>query len=359
MLEATANTRDFTVSDIRDAGADFLAKAMGAKTTNSHPVAEQFRTRELSLAEAAYILGQPEAQRRGASGKTANQIVGVGLTTDDFGTIMEAATARVVAQGYAAASEHRNLVYPYPVPNYQPAEIATVDVDAETGELSELEEIPQVSVSVPDGNVGEIESYAANLVVSYRLVVNDDIDAIATTARAMAVSAARREQRRLYEYIESNPNLSDGNPMFSTGAGTLVEGVNGGVTASNLGTAMSNLRKQKTPGGQFANHRVQTLIVPPVEEQAAYQALRESGIDDVRVIASPWISSSNWYALANPEVAPTIAMLYLAPRGDRSMQTVRVFRRPADRINRRTGIEIAHDFGFAPVSRVGILKITN
>ncbi|PWG62328.1 phage major capsid protein [Spiribacter halobius] len=358
MLEATANTRDFTVSDIRDAGADLFAKAMGARTTNSHPVAEQLRNRELSLAEAAYILGEPEVKRRGASGKTAGQVVGIGLTTDDFGSVMESAVGRVVSQAYLAASEHRNLVLPWPVPNYQPAQVATIDVDADTGEIGELEEIPSVQVSVPPGHTGSVESYAANLIVSYKLVVNDQLDVIATTARAIAVSAARREARRLYEFLEGNPEMGDGAAMFSSGAGNLVTGVSG-VTAANLGTAMAALRNQKTPGDQYANHRVQTLIVPPAEEQPTYQALRETGIEGVSVIAAPWVASSNWYAMAAPDVAPTVAMMYLAPRGDTAMRTVRTYRRPGDRLNRRTGVEIAHDFGYAPVSRVGIVKLTN
>lgn len=359
MQEATANTRDFTASDVRDAGADYLARGMRARTTNSHPVADQFRLRELSLAEAAYILGEGEVKRRGASGKTAAQIVGAGLASDDFGSIMEAATARVVSQAYADASAHRRLVMPYPVPNYQPAQVATIDVDADTGELGELEEIPSVQVHVPEGNEGSVESYAANLVVSYRLVVNDDLNAVATTARAIAVAAARREARRLYEFLEGNPSMGDGAPMFSSGAGNLVTGVSGGVTAANLGTAMAALRNQKTPGDQYANHRVQTLIVPPAEEQPAYQVLRETGIEGVSVIAAPWVASSNWYAMAAPDIAPAVAMLYLGPRGDTAMRTVRTFRRPGDFLNRRTGVEIAHDFGFAPVSRVGIVKLTN
>lgn len=357
MLEPTTNCTAFTPSDIRDAGADFLAKAMGANPVHPHPVSDQMRLRELTLAEAAYILGEPELKRRGASGKSASSIVAAGLTTDDFGSILEASTAKLVAQTYRAAAEHRQILTPYPQPNYQPAEIASVDVDADVGELNELEELPMVQVEVGAGNIAEVQAYAANLVVSYKLVVNDDLDALSMMARAMAVSAARREARVLYQFLEGNPTMADGNPMFSSGAGNLITGVSA-LNASSLGTAMAALRDQQTPGEQYANHPLSTLVVGSGNEQVARQLVRETGVD-ARVIAAPWIAAGNWYAMASPASAPTLAMVYLGPRGDTAMQTVRVSRRPPDRINRRTGVEIAHDFGYAPVSRVGIVKTTN
>jgi len=315
------------------------------------------RMRELAMAEAAYILGEQEVARRGVSGKTIGAIIGAGLTTDDFGSILEASTARLVAQAYRAAADHRPLVHPYPLPNYHAAEIATIDVNVDVGEVSELEELPLVQVDVGAGNVAQVLAYAANLVVSYKLVVNDDLEALTTTARAMAVSAARREARVLYEFLEANPTMGDGNPMFSAGAGNLITGVSS-LNESALGAAMAALRDQKTPGDQYANHTMDTLLVGSGNEQTARKLVRDTGIE-ARVIAAPWIAAGNFYALASPATAPTIAMVYLGPRGDTAMQTVRVSRRPPDRINRRTGVEIAHDFGFAPVSRVGIVKTTN
>ncbi|MBA1146396.1 hypothetical protein H0Z60_04920 [Ectothiorhodospiraceae bacterium WFHF3C12] len=357
MLEPTTNCTAFTPSDIRDAGADFLAKAMGANPVHPHPVSDQMRLRELTLAEAAYILGEPELKRRGASGKSASSIVAAGLTTDDFGSILEASVARLVAQAYRAAAEHRALLHPYPLPNYHPAEIATVDVDVDVGEVTELQELPLVQVDVGAGNVAQVQAYAANLVVSYKLVVNDDLDALTTMARAMAVSAARREARVLYEFLEGNPTMGDGQAMFHADHGNLLSGI-GALGPATLGTAMAALRDQQTPGGQYANHGLETLLVNSADEQVARQVVRDTG-SEARVIAAPWIGSGNFYAMAAPATAPTIAMVYLGPRGDTAMQTVRVSRRPPDRTHRRTGVEIAHDFGFAPVSRVGIVKATN
>lgn len=187
------------------------------------------------------------------------------------------------------------------------------------------------------GSVGEeAETITAvtkgkGLALTRQLIINDDLGAFTSAARAMGFAAQRTVNEDVYTRLFASTAMSDGGALFNSTAVTTagghanLAGSGGAVTAANLaaGRAAMALQKDKnlrTP----LNLRPRFLLVPEGKLQVAYDVLRpfvaaSGGSNFVVDLGLTLVSDANmdansttaWFLVADQNIAPLIEVDFL------------------------------------------------
>ena len=188
------------------------------------------------------------------------------------------------------------------------------------GSLSTVaEDTAYTTISLTDSAATYVPTKRGNLVtVSRETIVNDDLFAIKQIPTKLAVAAAYTLAEFVYAFLSSNPNIYDGNALFTNGAPHNNLGTsNLSTTAMQLG--VTAMREQTNFAGKRLGLRPRYLIVPPELEWTAMVATKSAGVPGsnnndinpmmgyVTPIVSPQLSStSQWFFAADPNVVDTI-----------------------------------------------------
>lgn len=148
-----------------------------------------------------------------------------------------------------------------------------------------------------------VESYSNRTSFSYRLIVNDDMDALMRTPAKFGAAAARTQNAKVWGVVTDNPTLSDGQALFlETPAGnrkrknlTTGAGAPSVSTVQTLTNLMSQMRGLNTPEG---NESDDILGIQPVFI-AFPMALRTTVMQLVRSTYDPAQTNSITYNPAN------------------------------------------------------------
>lgn len=147
--------------------------------------------------------------------------------------------------------------------------------------------------------------------VPWEYVLADDVGAISGGIRAFAQSAARIEEKLVYEKLETPGNLSDGVAMFDATRSNL--NTTTALNATNLPTVIQSLRELTSDGGaadgDVLNLSPRVLIVPPALENTALSLLESDRLiaallDDVA--RQSGLSGSAYDGLILPVVSPLL-----------------------------------------------------
>ncbi len=188
------------------------------------------------------------------------------------------------------------------------------------GSLSTVaEDTAYSTISLSDTAATYVPSKRGNLVtVSRETIINDDLMAIKQIPTKLAVAAAYTLAEFVYAFLSANPNIYDGNTLFTSGA------PHNNLGSSNLSTAamqtgVTAMREQTNMAGKRIGIRPRFLIVPPELEFVAMVATKSAGVPGsanndinpmlgyVEPIVSPQLSdASKWYMVADPLVIDTI-----------------------------------------------------
>lgn len=345
---------NYTWGDLQEAGADYLAARLGIPSATPHPVAERMVEDEVSLLEMASTLGHTLAARNGATYnnlRAANAAINAGALT----TILNDATSRLVHVTYDNEADHRRIALLTPVRDFMPVDFPMFDVDDELPKISELAQIPQVVVTPAGGESAKLSSFGVRLGITREMIINDDLDLLRTTVRRLTASASRLEGRHVFGVLEENPTLADGDAMFNADAGNLLSSTPFGK--AGLSAAVAALRRQKTISGDESNNAPAFLVVPPEMEIEALELVAALTLQraPVQVIATPELSASNWYLMAEPEKAPVVGLLRLRGATERSVAIIPEKKRlDFDGVS----MKFIADLGATALSRVGAIKAT-
>src|SRR5579875_204042 len=188
------------------------------------------------------------------------------------------------------------------------------------GSLSTVaEDTAYSTISLSDTAATYVPGKRGNLVtVSRETIINDDLMAIKQIPTKLAVAAAYTLAEFVYAFLSTNPNIYDGNALFTSGA------PHNNLGSSNLSTAAMQLgvtamREQTNMAGKRIGLRPKYLIVPAELEFTAMVATRSAGVPGsanndinpmmgyVEVIVSPQLSSTTqWFFSADPNIVDTI-----------------------------------------------------
>lgn len=353
-MEKEIRSLEYSIRDLAEAGPDYLAKRGGANVNgDSHPLAEDFANQEVTLAEMAAKIGVTELAKNGRTARNNLQALSAGLSSDDFGGVLENTFRRLLFNAYDIEADHRRIALETPVRDFRPQHFPRVDLDLDLSRLGELaEKRHSVSVSTDSGETATVDTYGARLGVSRHTVINDDVGLLAGVMNRLGSLAGRLEAESVFSVLEDNPTLSDGSAMFAND--NLLTSAE--FSKSSLGEAFAALRRQTDATGKATGNPPAYVVVPPEKEVEALETVASLSNDTppVEVITSHYIDASRWYVTARPERAPVVALLRLA---DSQGRAVDVFRsRPRDMDFDGTFFDVSLDFGAKAIGRVGAVR---
>lgn len=344
------NAQDHTI-----ALTDALMIRTGIKNAGElmHPIAERYATEENVLAGLATLCVQ--GVQRPAGSVAARDMFARGMNTHDFAAILTAPMRAVVVARLAADNEHRFLCAVHELADFKTYDFPLIDSAPLLEELPENTEPSGIfNITAQAGLQARIRSYGKNIVVTRELIQNDDTNLLFGFSANLGATAARMEAQLVYNLIESNPDLSDGAAMFHADKGNL--GTVAPLALASISEGVAALRNMLTPSGEKANLKAASIVVAPQHELSVKTILKAAASESIRVIPSPWITSTNWYLAADPELAPTTKLLYL--KNSKHGVSIGKLSRKRPGVWETDGIVLGARFDVAvvPVGRVGIFK---
>jgi hypothetical protein len=188
------------------------------------------------------------------------------------------------------------------------------------GSLSTVaEDTAYSTISLTDTAATYVPTKRGNLVtVSRETIVNDDLFAIKQIPTKLAVAAAYTLAEFVYAFLSSNPNIYDGNALFTSGAPHSNLG-SAALSTAAMQTGVTAMREQTNFAGKRLGLRPSFLIVPPELEFVAMVVTKSAGVPGsvnndinpmlgyVTPIVSPQLSNtSQWFFAADPKIIDTI-----------------------------------------------------
>lgn len=227
-------------------------------------------------------------------------------------------------------------------------------------EIAEEKELQLIKMQLPENGQGEnvvsgkVINFAASVGISRRNLVNDRrLGFLGRMTEAMIAGAYRKEAGLVYATLESNPNLSDGQPWFDAS-----NSASGSTIPASIGAAMDVLMKQTLQNGDFLSVSPSVLLLPSGWNVPASDMLADMFMDagNIRVIRSGAIGSG--YLFADPIECPTVAIIGLY---DDAIPDATIKKSPRTGSGIDLEIEAAfrvtHPINVLPISRRGVVKI--
>ena len=188
------------------------------------------------------------------------------------------------------------------------------------GSLSTVaEDTAYTTISLTDTAATYVPIKRGNLVtVSRETIVNDDLFAIKQIPTKLAVAAAYTLAEFVYGFLSSNPNIYDGNALFTSGAPHSNLG-SAALSTASMQSGVTAMREQTNFASKRLGLRPSFLIVPPELEFVAMVVTKSAGVPGsvnndinpmlgyVTPIVSPQLTNtSQWFFAADPKVIDTI-----------------------------------------------------
>ena len=199
------------------------------------------------------------------------------------------------------------------------------------GEMGRLEELPEsgeitATSRAENGESMKLATYARGLTISRQTLIDDDLGMLGDMTAAFGEAAAQTEADIFVSLATSNPNLSDGTPVFDATRGNLAAI---GVALGDAGDqqALEDARKamratKGLDGKTLVNVTPKYLLVGPELESHAERLLASiypATTDDANVFGSklsllvePRITDSSWYVFADPARLAALQYGYLS-----------------------------------------------
>jgi len=176
--------------------------------------------------------------------------------------------------------------------------------------------------------------YAKVLAVSEMDLVDDVFHSIQQCAKCLGRGPKRLKEDAFFSLLLQNPTLPDDEQVFSEQHGNFMSGGSSALSNTSLATAISKIRSQTILTEDGVIHceiAPRYLVVPPLLEDCARQALRLQKLDneklDLQLIVTSRLSSigvcdpltgqlytgtnSNWALFADANDAPVFAVGFL------------------------------------------------
>lgn len=125
----------------------------------------------------------------------------------------------------------------------------------------------------------KIARYAKQFVVDEQDIIDDNFNALQEMPDEMGAACGRLRPNLVYAILLSNPNLADGNALFSSAHNNYVTGTSTALSATSLAAGVVAMAKQ-TQDGVTLNIAPQFLIVPQDTRFTAQTLLRSAEVRD-------------------------------------------------------------------------------
>jgi hypothetical protein len=181
------------------------------------------------------------------------------------------------------------------------------------------EDTAYTAVTLQDSAATYVPQKRGSLVtVSREAIINDDLQAIKQIPTKLAVSAAYTLAEFVYSFLSTNPNIYDGNPLFTIGAPHANLGGSGFSTPA-MQVGITAMREQTNFAGKRLGLRPRFLVIPPELEFMAMVTTKSAGVPGsnnndinpmlgyVTPIVSPQLTNATqWFLISDPREIDTI-----------------------------------------------------
>jgi ATP-dependent protease ClpP protease subunit len=319
---------------INDATHAILARAgLGAKQIEAAGFkgSPDARLRSMKLeriAEQALINANYNYSRTDAMGMIAAAFT---QSTSDFPLLLENVLHKTLLSAYNTAQDKWSRfcavgsVSDFRASNrYRTAIIGSLDSLTELGEFK--------NKAIPDGEKATMTiGTKGNIInISRQAIINDDLGAFVTLAQNLARAAKRTIEKDVFALLVANPTLDDGVALFHATHGNL--GTNAVVTMASIDEARQLMMKQTAIGSATTDAEYLDLSpsiwLGPVVQGGNARAVNAAQFDpDITsskqnrpnivmglfsdVVDTARITTTAWYAFANPAEAPVIEVAFL------------------------------------------------
>lgn len=266
--------------------------------------------------------------------------IGAPMTTSDFASIMAQIYDKTMRQAYGAVpSGLIRVARETTAQDFRSKSRAQLDHSGLT--LDKVSEAGEFSFGglIDTAESYAIDSYGKILNLSRKLLVNDNIGALADVARRVGMAAREFERQQLVDLLISNsgngPTMSDGAPLFDSAHGNV--GTAAVISSASLSEARLKMRDQVGPGGGLISVTPRYLVVPSELETLAEQtitAVQATKTADVNtfaflelVVEPRLTNATRWYLSADPALIDGLEFAFLAGA-------------PGPQIETRSGFEV-------------------
>ncbi|MGR3464081.1 prohead protease/major capsid protein fusion protein [Limimaricola sp.] len=275
-------------------------------------------------------LAADSLQRSGVSikGLSADEIfTRAAHTTSDFPLVVSNAANKVALSAYQAAeSPLKQLCRQRTLPNFKPStsirlgEMGRLEPIAEDGEITHTSR-------GENGESMQLGTFARGLNISRKLLIDDDLGMLGDTTAALGEAAAQTEADELVKLLISNPNLSDGAPVFDASRGNVYGTADPFSNAGGGPLALAETRKamrqrKGLDGKTLISVSPRFLLVGPELEDDAEKSLAEiypatSGevnpmAGKLTLLVEPRITDNSAFVFADPARLAAMQYAYLS-----------------------------------------------
>ena len=330
----------FDVAEVMAAAPDVFMARMGITPDGRHPLASV-----LSVEKIAYATG---LKTRGVAGGADHDVMASGFASSDFGKLFADGVKGVAAAAYDTASQdYRRFSGVSLQPDFKSGSIVGFSMDFDLQEVPDATSISHgAKFGFDGGSAVTLKTYGRLAFLARNLIVSDRFDVIQQIFTGVGMSAAQKEARILAATLNSNPNMQDGQPVFS--AGNTVELA---LDESSLGSAMAMLRTQKGDAGNDLNLATRHLVVAPELEYAAHKLIANAGLAQIEVTSLCGLNAGRWFVTTDPALYPAVSLLRLGANRNPLMVSLAKAMNPEG-----ISLKATADLGAAFVRRTGIVR---
>lgn len=173
-----------------------------------------------------------------------------------------------------------------------------------------------------------LAEYAGGVLISSRVIINDDLDFVQRMPQACIAAGYRKEDDVAYAILSANAALADGKALFDTTYHGNV-GTTAALSVTSLGEAKALMAKQKAysleaaaANKAYLNLQPVALLVAPEREVVAVQLIGSSIDPDknnannpffnrLQVVSEPRIATPKWYLACDPNQCDTVEVGFL------------------------------------------------
>jgi len=278
---------------------------------------------EMSLRDTAI----DALQRNGVStrGLSTDELLTRANTTSDFPLVVSNAMGKVALDAYKAAeSALKPLCRQRTLPNFKESSSIRLGEMGRLEEMTESGEFKHTS-RAENGESMSLKTFGRAINVTRKLIIDDDLNLLGDMTAEMGEAAAQTEADELVALLTSNPELSDGTPVFDTSRGNLAgtgTSIGSATDLDAIDTARQAMRTRKGLDGKtIIDAKPVYLLVGPELETNAEQLLATiypTNKDDTNVFASrlklivePRIEGEGWWLFSDPSRIASMQFAYL------------------------------------------------
>ena len=232
----------------------------------------------------------------------SSPIVNAGMTTSDFPSLLAGAVSLTISELYRLPTTMRTVAARRDRTNFA----SGLAVRLGRAPLTEIFEGGEVrsETLLETESTATLKTYGNIVIISRRLLINDDQQAISDAVRGGVESALQVEDTLLFGLLSANSfagvTMSDGVALFHANHANTGTGV---ISATSLAAGVESLLDQRDiSGGNFLDNSPRYLVCGPKTVITARAEVAKLGVPNTpTVLAEPrLVDTLNWYLFADP-----------------------------------------------------------